>query len=109
MATLTTQDGRPVGGTTLTMTAASGGGDRAQVGDGYYLLVHNASASSVTVTLDSTGQTFNAQDVPDTAVAVAAGGIALVPLTRHYLSDTDGLAGISYSSATSVTVAAVRA
>lgn len=108
MATLTAQNGRPIGGTTLTMSAAGGSGDRVPVGDDHYLVVHNASAASVTVTLDATGTNFNGSAVPDTTKAVAAGGIAVIPLTRHYLSDTDNLAGVSYSATASVTVAVVR-
>lgn len=108
MATLAAQNARVVGGKTVTMSAASGSGDRAPVGNDVFLLVRNGSESSVTVTLDSTGKTFNAGDVPDTAVAVAAGATAIVPLVRAYRSESDGLAGISYSAATSVTVAIVQ-
>jgi len=109
MATLAAQNARTVGGRTLTLSPAAGGGDRAPVGDGLFLLIRNGSGSSVTVTLDATGTAFNATPVADTAVVVAAGAEAIVPLLRAYRSESDGLAGISYSSATSVTVAVVQA
>lgn len=109
MATLAAQNARVVGGRTLTLSAASGGGDRVPVGDGLFLLIRNGSGSSVTVTLDATGQAFNGTAVADTTVAVAAGAEAIVPLMRAYRSESDGLGGISYSSATSVTVAVVQA
>lgn len=109
MATLAAQNANVVGGATLTLPAASAGGDRAPVGDRLYLLVRNGSGGSVTVTLDATGQAFNATPVADTAVVVAAGATAIVPLLRAYRSESDGLAGISYSSPTSVTVAVIQA
>ena len=109
MATLAAQNANIVGGRTLTLSPASGGGDRAPVGDRLYLLVRNGSGASVTVTLDATGQAFNATPIADTPVVVAAGAEAIVPLMRAYRSETDGLAGISYSAATSVTVAVIQA
>lgn len=108
MATLTAQNARTVGGRTLTLSAASGGGDRAPIGNDLFLLIRNGSGSSMTVTLDATGVAFNASAVADTAIVVAAGAEVIVPLLRAYRSESDGLAGISYSLATSVTVAVVQ-
>ena len=108
MATLAAQSARVVGGRVLTLSAAAGGGDRAPVGDGLFVLIRNGSASSMTVTLDAPGLAFNATAVADTAVVVAAGAAVIVPLLRSYRSESDGLAGISYSLATSVTVAVVQ-
>ena len=62
----------------------------------------------MTVTLDVPGQAFNATPVADTPIVVAAGAEVIVPLLRAYRSESDGLAGISYSLATSVTVAVVQ-
>lgn len=109
MATLASQNANVVAGRTLTFAAASGGGDRAPVGERLYLLVRNGSGGSVTVTLDATGTAFNATAVADTAVVIAAAGEAIVPLLRAYRSESDGLAGVSYSSPTSVTVAVIQA
>ena len=108
MATLTAQSARVVGGHVLDLSDAAVGGDRAPVGNDLFLLIRNGSGSSVTVTLDATGEAFNATDVADTEIAVAAGAEAIVPLLRAYRSESDGMAGISYSSATSVTVAVVQ-
>lgn len=108
MATLAAQNANVTTGRTLTLSAAAGGGDRAPVGDGLFLLIRNGSGSSMTVTLDVTGVAFNAGPIPDTPVVVAAGAEVIVPLLRAYRSESDGLAGISYSLATSVTVAVVQ-
>lgn len=107
MATLTTQPATGITGRTITYTAASAGGDRVAPGPNVYLLVKNGSAGSITVTLDATGLVFNGQSVPDTAVTVAAGADAIVPVTADYRNTTDQLAGIAYSAVTSVTVAAL--
>lgn len=108
MATLTAQNARVTAGRVVTFAAAAAGGDRAPVGDGLYLIVKNGSGSSITVTLDSIGLVFNGGAIPDTAIPVAAAGELLVPLLRNYQSDSDGLAGISYSAVTTVTVAVVQ-
>lgn len=109
MANLAPQNARVVGGRTLTHSPASAGGDRAPVGDNLFLLIRNGAGASVTVTLDVTSQAFNATPVADTPVVVAAGAEAIVPLLRAYRSEADGMAGISYSAAASVTVAVVQA
>lgn len=108
MAILAAQSARAVGGRVLTLSAAAGGGDRAPVGDGLFLLIRNGSGSSVTVTLDAPGTAFNATAVGDTAIVVTAGAEVIVPLLRAYRSESDGMAGIAYSLATSVTVAVVQ-
>lgn len=108
MATLAAQNANVVAGATLTLSAAAGGGDRAPVGEGLFLLIRNGSGSSMTVTLDATGTAFNATSVADTPVVVAAGAEVIVPLLRAYRSESDGMAGISYSLATSVTVAVIQ-
>lgn len=107
MATLALQRVRAAAGTTVTRTAAAVGGDRCPVGDNVLLHVRNGGGSSINVTLDSTGKTFNGSDVPDTVVAVAAGAEAIIPITADYRSASDGLAGIAYSGVTTVTVAAL--
>ena len=107
MATLTTQPATAIGGKTITYTAASAGGDKVAPGPNVYLLVKNASAGSVTVTLDTTGTAFNGVAIPDTAVTVAAGAEAIIPVTADYRNTSDGLAAITYSAVTTVTVAAL--
>lgn len=107
MATLALQPTTSPTGTTLTFAAAAVGGDKCPVGTNVLLLVRNDSASSVTVTLDATGLVFNGLAVPDTAVVVAAGAEAVVPVSDHYRASADGLAAITYSAVTTVTVAAL--
>lgn len=107
MATLSLQNVRVPTGTTVTYTAASAGGDRLPVGGNVLLHVRNASAGAVTVTLDATGAVFNGQSVPDTSVSVPASGDVFIPVTAEYTSASDGLAAVTYSAVTSVTVAAL--
>ena len=107
MATLALQPTSAPTGTTLTFVAATAGGDKCPVGGNVLLLVRNDSAGPVTVTLDATGLVFNGGAVPDTAVVIAAAAEAVVPISDHYRATADGLAGIAYSAAASVTVAAL--
>lgn len=89
--------------------AASGGGDTCATGAGVNLIVKNGAGSSMTVTLayptpydgdqTVTGRTFT---VPATS------GEFVIPVRDVYRNSSTGVASISYSSATSVTVAVVR-
>lgn len=107
MANLSVQHA-DVTGTTLAFAAASAGGDRVTAGAGIYVIVRNGGASAVTVTLATPGTVFNGQQIPDTTISVGAGASVIVPVNRNYRSD-DGLADITYSDVTSVTVAALAA
>lgn len=108
MATLTTQPAAAIGGTTITFTAAAVGGDKVTPSASTYFIVKNGSASPITVTIDPTATTFNGASIPDTTVAVAAGAEAIIPITSDYKATSDGLAAITYSAVTTVTVAAIR-
>lgn len=106
MATLATQSfNSSAAGKAVSFASAAGGGDKAAPGDDVFLLVRNGGASSIDVTLDATGSAFNATAVADTVVTVAAGEDRLIPVRREYAAVSDGLAAISYSAVTSVTVA----
>lgn len=107
MATLTNQSVRATNGTVVAYAAATAGGDKVTPSPSTLLLVRNASAGAVTVTLDATGLVFNGQSVPDTTVSVPAGADAFIPVTSEYRNPTDGLAAITYSAVASVTVAAL--
>lgn len=107
MATLTTQSATAIGGRTITYAAATAGGDKVAPGSNVYLIVKNASAASINVTLDTTGVAFNGVAIPDTVIAVAAGADAIIPITADYRNTTDGLAAIAYSAVATVTVAAI--
>jgi hypothetical protein len=106
MAILATQGFNSApGGAAVTLVAAAGGGDKAAPGDDVYLLVRNADASPINVTLVTVGLAFNGAALADTVVAVAAGATKLIPVRREYIDPADGLAAITYSAVTSVTVA----
>lgn len=90
-------------------TTAAGGGDTAPTGVGVFLLVKNAAGSSVTVTLAYPSKYDGDQTVTGRAFTVAATtGESVIPLRDIYRDPTTGVAAITYSSATSVTVAVVQ-
>lgn len=104
MAALTVQDAPAAGLAGVTFTAADVGGDTAPTGPGVVLLVRNDDASAHTATVETPG-TVLGLEIEDPAVAVAAGGIGVVPLLRHVFG---AAANITYDDVTSVSVAAVR-
>lgn len=108
MATLATQPVEATG-TAITWATASGSGDKAHVGDNVFLGVKNGSGASITVTLVTTA-TEESLAVADNAVTVAAGAETFIgPLSAGlYRNASDGLCAISYSAATSVSVAALQ-
>lgn len=109
MALLSTQV-VPVAGLRFdnTLVAASAS-DTAETGAGVFLVVKNASGSPVTVTV-ATPETFDGDlTLQDRAVSVAATtGQSFIPLTSRYRDPSTGLATITYSATTSVTVGAFR-
>lgn len=106
MATLSTQHAS-LTGTAITMATAAGGGDKFHPGEGVMLLVTNGDSSSHTVTIDSK-QLSNFGTDENVAVAVAAGATRLIgPLPASRFAGSDGLGDISYSAATSMTIAAL--
>lgn len=108
MAVLTTQYvSTAAGGTPITFVAASATGDRVTPGNRTFFVIRNGGASSVNVTIDATALAFNNVTVPDTVVSVPSGATYAIPITREYTSPSDGLAGITYTVITSVTVAVV--
>ncbi|MGV9535013.1 hypothetical protein ACWEU6_21835 [Streptosporangium sandarakinum] len=89
--------------------AAAGGGDTCETGAGVELHVKNASGSSVTVTLAYPGKYDGDQTVSGRTFTVAAtSGHSVIPVRDIYRDPATGRAAISYSSATSVTVAVIR-
>lgn len=108
MATLGTQV-IALAGLGPTYAAAAGGGDKCEVGDRVFLHVKNGGGSPITVTLTSVAA-FRGQAVSNVTVSVPASGERMIgPLSSDLLQNaSDGLCAIGYSSATSVTVAALR-
>ncbi|MFJ2259473.1 hypothetical protein ACIOKD_14225 [Streptomyces sp. NPDC087844] len=108
MATLATQT-IALAGLAPTYSAAAGGGDKCEVGDRQFLHVKNGSGSPITVTLTATAS-VRGQAVGNVVVSVPASGERMIgPLSADLLQNvSDGLCGIGYSSATTVTVASLR-
>lgn len=91
------------------MQACSAGGDTYSPTSQTFLLVKNADGSSHTVTVITTDVVFG-QNLPDIAVVVAAGTTALLgPYDPGEVATPGtGLAAITYSAVTSVTIAAIQ-
>lgn len=108
MATLSTQV-IALAGLNPTYGAATGGGDKCEVGDRIFLHVKNGGGSPITVTLTATAS-LRGQAVSNVTVSVPASGERMIgPLSADLLQNaSDGLCAIGYSAAASVTVAALR-
>jgi len=109
MATLNTQEiGR--GGVTPSYAAATSGGDRFAPGARTFLHVKNGGGSAVTVTVAATEKIDGDLEVADVAVAVPAGTEKMIgpfPPQVFDAVDGSGLADVTYTGVTSVTVAAL--
>lgn len=108
MAQLTTQTIEQAG-LVPSLQAASSGGDTWEPTSTTFLMVKNADSASHTVTIVTTAEAFG-QPVADIAVAVAAGTTVLFgPYDPGEVGQpSTGLASITYSAVTSVTIAAVQ-
>lgn len=95
-----------VDGLKPTFTSAAGGGDTIKAADDLMLMVANGDASAKTVTIVRPGAQFG-QANPDVSRSIPAGEMYLFRVPREF-RDTDGLIDITYSAATSVTVALVK-
>lgn len=108
MATLTTQN-ITTAGILPTYTAAAGGGDAMIADATSFLHIKNGAGSSMTVTLVTPATVDNTLAVGDRAVTVAAGSEQMIAVPDSlYRDPTTGLASITYSAVTTVTVAAIR-
>lgn len=88
--------------------AAAGGGDTCVPGDGVYLHYKNGHSSAQTVTLVTPG-TVAGLAVADRPIAIPAGDEAKFLVGDEYRNPATGLASITYSSATLLTVGCFRA
>lgn len=108
MATLTTQ---VVSLTGLAPSySAAAASTKIVVGERTFLHVKNTAGSSMTVTLTSTAK-VRSQAAADVVITVPAttGDQMIGPITQDlFAGASDGLASVTYSSTTSVTVAALR-
>ncbi len=112
MATLSTQTIVRTG-LAPTYAAAAGGGDAMETGDDMFLHVKNTSGGAITVTvaIGASQSTISGVAYTNTAVSVPAttgdrmiGPISSIP----YKDGTTGLATITYSGVTNLTVAAIK-
>jgi hypothetical protein len=89
------------------LVAAAGGGDSFLPGRDTYIRVNNAGGAPITVTVVSTS-TLVGLAVADVSVSVTNAQSRLIgPFPpEHFADPTDGLADITYSGVTSVTVGA---
>lgn len=95
-------------GLTPAYVSAAGGGDTCLPGEGSYIHVKNGSGGSITVTLVTPG-TVAGLAVADRAVAVGAGAEAKILIGDEYRNQSTGLASITYSGVTSLTIGSFRA
>jgi hypothetical protein len=72
-----------------------------------FLLVKNGGGSSINVLLAYPNKYDGDQTVSARSIAVAAGAEMVIPLRDIYRDPATGVASITYSSATSVTVCVV--
>jgi predicted NAD/FAD-dependent oxidoreductase len=108
MATLTTQVVNLAGLAPVYSAAAAS--TKVVCGERTFLHVKNAAGSSMTVTLSSTAK-VRGQAAADVVITVPAttGDMMIGPIASELLAGaSDGLASVTYSSTTSVTVAALR-
>jgi hypothetical protein len=91
-------------GTTITYSAAAGGGDTLGWTPGGALRVKNGSGGSITVTVVTPGNTQYGQADPDIPVTVAAGAEKAIGPFPAALA-VDGIVSVTYSGVTSLTVA----
>ena len=108
MATLATQSITRAG-LEATYAAAAGGGDKFAPDRDTLLHVKNASGGDITVTIVTQG-TVVGNPIADNAVVVTAGEERFIgPFPyEHYSAASDGLAAITYSGVTSLTIAAFK-
>lgn len=99
-------------GLSPTYSSAAGGGDKVKPGDRTFIHVRAGGGSSVTVTVDDVGTREPAgayQFDPNLHVVIEPSGSRMIgPLTESRFRGSDGKAAITYSSVTSVTIAALR-
>lgn len=93
----------------MTYASAAGGGDKLTPGPTVFLHVKNASGGALTVTVAPTHVPLPNLTTTMAAVSViATSGDAMIgPFPADMFAGSDGLASITYSGVTSLTVAAV--
>ena len=109
MALLSVQQAS-LAGTPVTYTAAAGGGDTFPVPHGAVALrVKNGGGSAITVSLQFPGQTpYSVANPPRVSSSIAAAAeVVIGPIPASAVDNNTGVASVTYSGVTSVTVAVV--
>ena len=107
MATLTTQE-VDLDGVEVTFASAAGGGDSFTPSSRTFLWLKNASGGDITVTVDTPGTVIGLA-VANSVTTVQAGEDRLIgPFPYEHFAQTDGLADITYSGVTTLTVAVLK-
>lgn len=106
MATLTRQT-IAAAGSAFTPAAADAGGDDVTYANGQYLLVKNDDMSSHTVTITSEFTASVGAAASDNAVTIAAGELAVIPLSSVYKNSSTSKVSWTYDAVTSLTVAVI--
>lgn len=108
MATLTTQEITRAG-VQVTYAACDVAGDSFTPSKDTFIHVKNTNAATRTVTIASTSTTIGLA-VADPAVIVAAttGDNMIGPFPSEHFAQTDGLADITYSAVTNLSIAVFR-
>jgi hypothetical protein len=90
--------------------AATGGGDQFLPGSDVFLHVKNGHTSAQTVTVVTPGTVLGDIAQADVAVSVPNADERIIgPFpASHFADSTDGLADITYSGVTALTIAAIR-
>lgn len=93
-----------------TYSAAAGGGDTFTPASDVFLHVKNGHTSAQTVTVVTPGSVLGDIPLADVAVSVPNASERMIgPFpASHFADPTDGLADITYSGVTALTVAVVR-
>lgn len=109
MATLATQSVARAG-VAPSYAAATAGGDKFTPDRDTFLHVKNGSGGALTVTIATPRTDQVGNPVADNAISVPAAGERMIgPFpAEHYADPADGLAAITYSGVTSLTVGAFR-
>src|SRR6266498_666787 len=103
MATLTTV---PItaAGVNPGFVAANAGGDKITPGDTSFLYVRNGGGSPITVTITAVGLCSQGSTHDSVVVVTNGQDRAIGPIGSRFAGVSDGLAAITYTAVTSVTV-----
>ena len=110
MANLATQE-IDLDGLGAAYTAAAGSGDTFTPDDRTFLHIKNAHTASWTVTVPTPRTAIGGLAIADSVTVVPNGGERFIgPFpSEHFADPADGLADITYSGVTALTVAVVKA